>query len=105
MRSFTPRPAPAARFTDPPRPACEGIEDDGLWFPHESDAAQAADLAERIYCGTCHAREACLAQALADDVEGVWAGTTHRQRKATRRKAGRVAQSLATGAVAGVRRR
>ena len=105
MRPFTAPPTPAARYTEPPRPACADQEDDDLWHPDYSDAARAAATAQRLYCGTCPARDACLTEALANDVQGTWAGTSWRQRDAMRAKAGRVALSLGTREASGVERR
>lgn len=42
-------------------------------------------LARRV-CSTCPIQAACLQYALDHDEEGLWAGTTQRQRRAMRRQ-------------------
>ena len=62
--------------------ACRGM-DPAIFFPSASSTADAA----REVCSECPAREPCLQYALEEDVEGVWAGTSKRQRRAMRREA------------------
>lgn len=98
MKHFTiPPPAPASRYAEPPRPACADHEDDPLWHPTKADAEYAAAAALRLYCGRCPVYEACLTEALADDVHGTWAGTSYAQRQAMRRKAERAARAAVAG--------
>ena len=97
MRPFaTPPPTPASRFTEPPRPACAGHQDDNLWHPANTDADRAAAAAMRLYCGACPIYDACLTEALTNDVHGTWAGTSARQRDAIRARTGQRPRSMAT---------
>ncbi len=43
--------------------------------------------AARAVCARCPTRQPCLAYALSENMPGIWAGTTPRQRAAMRRKA------------------
>ena len=64
------------------RAACRGVEAT-TFFPARGEPTDAA----RELCADCPARGPCLAYALEEDVEGVWAGTSKRQRRAMRRQA------------------
>lgn len=58
--------------------ACAGdlIHD---WFPAREPDGVPAEIA--AVCGRCPVREECLRWALSFDAEGLWAGTTTRQRR------------------------
>ena len=61
------------------RGACQGL-DPAVFFPEEGDDDM-ADVAISV-CGTCDVRIACLEHALAcREKEGVWGGTTERERR------------------------
>lgn len=62
--------------------ACRGM-DAALFFP---DAGGPTALA-RAVCSACPVREPCLQYALEENVAGVWAGTSPRQRATLRRQA------------------
>lgn len=60
--------------------ACKEAPESVTWFPKGTGAAAKA------ICGACLCREACLAWALdqGPDLEGIWAGTTAKERRAIR---------------------
>lgn len=59
--------------------ACQGL-DPAVFFPDEGDEETVA-IAIAV-CGTCDVRIACLEHALASrEKEGVWGGTTERERR------------------------
>lgn len=55
------------------------------------DVAEMRVKRAREYCSGCPVREDCLAYALRHDEQGIWAGTTERQRNAMKKKARRAA--------------
>ena len=60
------------------RAACRGIDVE-IFFPEREDADVEA---AKAVCETCPVREACLEHALAHrEREGVWGGTTERERR------------------------
>jgi WhiB family redox-sensing transcriptional regulator len=71
----------------PPRPAwmaeaaCRGRGPD-VFFPSRGGPTEEI----RELCGRCRVKDPCLAFALAEDLEGVWAGTSKRERRAMRRR-------------------
>ena len=69
------------------RAACRGLDPAfaiATFFPEQGASAEAA----RGFCDSCPVRRECLAYALAaEDLHGVWAGTSSRQRKRLRRAA------------------
>jgi hypothetical protein len=64
------------------RPACKGMPA-SIFFIEPGGTADAA----REVCSRCPTRQPCLAYALSENMPGIWAGTTPRQRAAMRRKA------------------
>ena len=59
--------------------ACQGL-DPAVFFPDEGDEELAATAI--AVCSTCDVRVACLEHALASrEKEGVWGGTTERERR------------------------
>lgn len=74
-----------------PRAACVG-EDPALFFPERENIETLKPAA--AVCRTCPIRSRCLAQAIAEDVRGIWAGTTTRQRRVIRKRRGIVPKSL-----------
>ncbi len=62
--------------------ACRGMPS-SIFFIEPGGTADAA----RAVCSGCPTRQPCLAYALTQDMPGIWAGTTPRQRAAMRRKA------------------
>lgn len=67
--------------------ACRGPEHDlDLFFPTrgETDRLRAA----KAVCATCPVTEPCLAFALLTGAEGIWGGTSEKQRRAIKRTAG-----------------
>lgn len=71
----------------PAEAACAGTEDD-VFFPETEDAAAAAK-ALVLYCRRCLLHDECRDWALAQPVDslyGIWAGTTHAQRRRLRRR-------------------
>lgn len=62
--------------------------DPEAFHPTRSDASAAA--AAKKVCSRCPVREQCLATALADpSLDGVWGGTSYRQRQKLRKIRGR----------------
>ncbi|MFI6161711.1 WhiB family transcriptional regulator [Micromonospora haikouensis] len=71
----------------PAEAACAGTEDP-VFFPDSETAAAAAE-ALVLYCGRCQMHDECREWALAQPVDslyGIWAGTTHAQRRRLRRR-------------------
>jgi hypothetical protein len=70
-----------------PYPPVDGTEpcrdDPDMFFP-ESSSNVASKLAKEL-CADCDIRQACLAYALAHNVQGVWGGTTSKDREKLRR--------------------
>lgn len=59
--------------------------DPALWFPAKGESNRAA----KAICHRCDIEATCLADALADpELEGVWGGTSHRERQTMRALAG-----------------
>ena len=66
------------------RAACTGIDSD-LFYPTSEDEAE-ADEAKAI-CAVCPVSTACLEHALAfREKEGIWGGTTERERRRIHRQ-------------------
>ena len=58
--------------------------DPAIWFPVKGESNRAA----KAICRRCDIKTACLADALADpELEGVWGGTSLREREAMRKGA------------------
>ncbi len=62
--------------------ACRGMPS-SIFFIEPGGTPDAA----RAVCSGCPTRQPCLAYAVAQEIPGIWAGTTPRQRAAMRRKA------------------
>ena len=61
------------------RAACRGLDAE-IFFPGTDDEGDAA--AAKAICAVCPVRHACLEHALASrEREGVWGGTTERERR------------------------
>jgi WhiB family transcriptional regulator, redox-sensing transcriptional regulator len=61
------------------RAACQGIDVE-TFYPATEDEVDAA--AAKAICGGCPVRQPCLEHALATrEREGVWGGTTERERR------------------------
>lgn len=61
------------------RAACRGVDVE-VFFPETDDDAEAE--AAKAVCQQCPVRQACLEHALAHrEREGVWGGTTERERR------------------------
>jgi len=59
------------------RGSCRGLDPEGF-YPETEDEAAAAKRG----CAQCHVQTACLEHALAfREKEGVWGGTTERERR------------------------
>ena len=64
------------------RAACREV-DTAVFFPSRGEATDEA----RAVCAACPVRRECLAYAVESEEEGVWAGTSKRERRAMRREA------------------
>jgi len=62
------------------RAACAGV-DSALFFPSKGEASDAA----KALCAGCSVKTECLTFALEHDCQGVWGGTTQRERARLRR--------------------
>lgn len=89
--------ATAYPATDGSQP-CRQVDAD-LFFPDVGGGGERAwDVAKAIdICRTCHFVDGCLGYALANDVTGIWGGTTHLRRKQIRRQRGLTATAPAMG--------
>jgi len=64
------------------RAACRGIDPEVFYPATDEDAEEA-----KAICATCPVRQACLEHALAHrEREGVWGGTTERERRRIHRQ-------------------
>lgn len=72
-------------------------ENPELFFPRTSRDAQFAYPRAKAVCETCPFRRPCLAYALAHNVTGIWAGTSHEERHALRKAHGIKAQPVELG--------
>lgn len=73
-----PVPYPPVDGTEP----CRQVDPD-MFFP-ESSSNIAPNLAKEL-CADCHVSQECLAYALAHNWQGVWGGTTSKDREKLRR--------------------
>jgi WhiB family redox-sensing transcriptional regulator len=84
---MSPGDAPTLADLIPPKPrwmaqaACRG--NPAPFFPVRDEPT----VESREVCGRCPVSNACLDYALAEDLEGVWAGTSKRERRRMRRVA------------------
>jgi WhiB family transcriptional regulator, redox-sensing transcriptional regulator len=62
------------------RAACRGVAS-ATFFPSRGEATDEA----RAYCAGCPVAGPCLSYAVAEGLEGVWAGTSKAERRAMRR--------------------
>lgn len=70
--------------------ACRGA-DQTIFFPVHGDRIDVTEdelAAANTFCNGCPVRIACHDWALHHETEGIWAGTTPRQRRRTRRALG-----------------
>lgn len=58
-------------------PCTEPTVDPELWFEEGNNQG----LEAQLMCATCPVREACLEEALVTRAEGIWGGTTTRERR------------------------
>lgn len=65
------------------RGACRG-EDQNLFYPQLGESAAPA----KALCSECPVKAECLAWALAHEKQGIWGGTSERERRRLRRIAG-----------------
>lgn len=61
-------------------------EDPDLFFPEDAKQRSINIPVARKICSRCQFHDTCLTYALAHDVDGIWAGTTERERKAMRKQ-------------------
>ena len=61
--------------------ACIGMALD-VFFPASEDACDEA----KAVCATCPVRRPCLGDAMRNGLEGIWGGTTERERRVMRRE-------------------
>jgi len=74
--------------------------DPALWFPAKGESNTAA----KKICHRCDIEAACLADALADpELEGVWGGTTFRERQTMRALAGPSVRPIKHGTEGGAK--
>ena len=74
--------------------------DPALWFPAKGESNTAA----KAICHRCDGEAACLADALADpEREGVWGGTTFRERQTMRVLAGPTVRPIRHGTEGGAK--
>lgn len=63
------------------RAACRRV-DTGLFFPNSQEEVTPE---AKAVCAGCPVREPCLQYAMVNDLAGIWAGTSQRQRRRLRR--------------------
>lgn len=74
--------------------------DPALWFPEKGQGNTAA----KKICHDCDIEAACLTIALADpELEGIWGGTTHRERQTMRAMAGPTVRPIRHGTEGGAK--
>lgn len=68
---------------------CSGVDIDVFFEPDNSRGAIVNNLPMlKKICGSCRVQKECLDYALRHDVQGVWAGTHHEERKRMRKHLG-----------------
>lgn len=74
---------------------CSGVDTELFFEPDNSRNAitQNLPMLKKI-CGNCRVQNECLDYALRHDVQGVWAGTHHEQRKRMRKQLGLKAEPV-----------
>lgn len=75
---------------------CRGVSRDDLFFPNR-ESRKAAELAGQEFCYSCPVRLECLQDALAGEVEGIFAATCTSDRRRMDRKRSRVKCPLCHG--------
>ena len=82
-------PPDTTRHDEDTPPPCSNVEDwqrsDWIWYDHGAHEEAEALAAAKVICAPCPIRDACLAKAVANKEDGIWAGTTATQRRALRR--------------------
>jgi WhiB family redox-sensing transcriptional regulator len=69
------------------RGACRGLDPEIFYPPSDEEAGEA-----KAICATCPVREPCLEHAIAArEAEGIWGGTTARERRRIIRQRRKVA--------------
>ena len=66
---------------------CQSVEDKEIFFPDSTDVIS-IKKAKKI-CSKCTMTKECLSFAFATSSVGIWAGTTHEERKLIKRRATR----------------
>lgn len=69
--------------------SCHAIDTD-LFYAEGNNAAAVSRMAKRV-CENCLVRQECLDHAIAWNEPGVWGGTTYRERRDLRKRAGKAA--------------
>jgi WhiB family redox-sensing transcriptional regulator len=67
--------------------ACHGKPPD-WWYPVSETLVSDETLEAKALCEGCPVSQQCLTYALAHEDHGIWAGTSERERRRIRRKAG-----------------
>lgn len=74
--------------------------DPAVWFPEKGESNTAA----KAICHRCDLEAACLTTALADpELEGIWGGTTHRERQTMRALAAPTVRPIRHGTEGGAK--
>lgn len=72
---------------DLPGALCKGVTHADVFFPSGSDMNYQYAVAQaRSLCAACPEQMPCLTWALANNADGVWAGTTTKERRDLRRR-------------------
>lgn len=74
------------RGDEPPRAACAEV-DQAVFFP-TYETKHAVARAAKFCTGGCPIANACLRKAIREDVRGIWAATSYKERKAFRKERG-----------------
>lgn len=75
---------------------CAGMDTEIFFEPDNSRGAIVQNLPTiKKVCGNCVVKNKCLDYAMRHDVAGVWAGTSHGERKIMRKKLGLKAEPVA----------
>jgi len=73
--------------------ACRG-KPTAWWFPPRGSFEETTTQSALALCDICPVRQQCLAWGLAHEWIGIWGGTSERERKKLRRRAGIKLRSL-----------
>jgi WhiB family redox-sensing transcriptional regulator len=70
-------------YLDPKLASCVGEEPDMFFADDEESPNETLILLAKLVCAVCPLKELCLQKAIDEDLDGIWGGTTTRERRIT----------------------